>query len=91
LPPARLPSHSLPQVSARFRLLLKVRSSQDAGAEPGVASKKIFGFALETVKGLASAEPTLALKLFLQGAQASAARPPALPRHPDRAGADRGR
>ena len=30
---------------------------------------QVFGFCLETLKGLASSEPCLALKLFLQGAQ----------------------
>lgn len=69
---ARRIKYTLPAVAFQaFALATRVRGEEDAGAEPGVASKKIFGFALETVKGLASAEPTLALKLFLQGAQAA--------------------
>ncbi len=42
---------------------------ENDGAQVTVSSKKMFGFALETIKGLASSDANKALRLFLQGAQ----------------------
>jgi len=57
-----------------FRALQLARNLRDLeikGEEPGVTSKKVFGFTLDTIKGLAGSEPALALRLFLQGAEAA--------------------
>jgi hypothetical protein len=42
---------------------------EDESATVTISSKKMFGFSLETIKGLASSDANKALRLFLQGAQ----------------------
>eukprot|EP00286_Rhodomonas_abbreviata_P012555 CAMPEP_0181320120 /NCGR_PEP_ID=MMETSP1101-20121128/17947_1 /TAXON_ID=46948 /ORGANISM="Rhodomonas abbreviata, Strain Caron Lab Isolate" /LENGTH=783 /DNA_ID=CAMNT_0023427789 /DNA_START=132 /DNA_END=2483 /DNA_ORIENTATION=- len=55
--------------SLQLAVMLKEREQQEE--EAPVSSKKVFAFALDTIKGLAGSEPALALRLFLQGAQAA--------------------
>lgn len=67
--PKRIKYTLVPLVFRAMMLARKVKALESAPTPPAVASKKILGFVLETIKGLASSEPLSALRLFLEGAQ----------------------
>eukprot|EP00284_Hemiselmis_tepida_P012106 CAMPEP_0174915116 /NCGR_PEP_ID=MMETSP1355-20121228/211_1 /TAXON_ID=464990 /ORGANISM="Hemiselmis tepida, Strain CCMP443" /LENGTH=784 /DNA_ID=CAMNT_0016159931 /DNA_START=89 /DNA_END=2443 /DNA_ORIENTATION=- len=65
-------AHTLaPLVFRSLQLALAIKKLEIEGQEVAVSSKKLFGFSLETIKGLAGSEPNKALRLYLQGAQAA--------------------
>ena len=66
--PKRIKHTLVPLVFRAMILVRKIKDLEKAGAAVAVASKKVLGFILETIKGLASAEPLAAMRLLLQGA-----------------------
>jgi len=67
--PKRIKHTLVPLVFRAVMLARTIKQLEAAETPPAVASKKVLGFVLETIKGLASTEPASALRLFLQGAQ----------------------
>uniref|UniRef100_A0A7S4UC97 Vacuolar protein sorting-associated protein 35 n=1 Tax=Guillardia theta TaxID=55529 RepID=A0A7S4UC97_GUITH len=66
--PRRIKFTLVPMVVRALELAERVHEEEEGGGERAgtISAKKVFGFTLETIKGLASAEPVMALRLFLQ-------------------------